>query len=90
MFDFSWFSQPDAWAALLTLTLLEIILGIDNIVFISILSDRLPPEQRAKGRIIGLGLAMITRLMLLATISWIMSLKAVLFSIPVHPAIWNM
>jgi predicted tellurium resistance membrane protein TerC len=90
MFDFSWFSQPDAWAALLTLTLLEIVLGIDNIVFISILSDRLPPEQRAKGRTIGLGLAMLTRLMLLATISWIMSLKAVLFSIPVHPAFWAM
>lgn len=90
MFDFSWFSQPDAWAALLTLTLLEIVLGIDNIVFISILSDRLPPEQRAKGRTIGLGLAMVTRIMLLATISWIMSLKAVLFSIPVHPAFWKM
>jgi predicted tellurium resistance membrane protein TerC len=90
MFDFSWFSQPDAWAALLTLTLLEIVLGIDNIVFISILSDRLPPEQRAKGRTIGLALAMITRLMLLATISWIMSLKAVLFSIPVHPLFWGM
>jgi len=90
MFDFSWFAQPDAWAALLTLTLLEIILGIDNIVFISILSDKLPPEQRAKGRIMGLGLAMVTRLMLLATISWIMSLKAVLFSIPIHPVFWGM
>ncbi|MBC7979409.1 MAG: TerC family protein [Armatimonadetes bacterium] len=89
MFDFSWFSQPDAWAALLTLTLLEIVLGIDNIVFISILVDRLPPEQRPKGRTFGLGLAMITRLCLLATISWIMSLKAVLFSIPIHPLFWN-
>lgn len=90
MFDFSWFTQPDAWAALLTLTLLEIILGIDNIVFISILSDKLPPEQRDKGRIMGLGLAMITRLLLLATISWIMSLKAVLLSFPIHPALWSM
>lgn len=90
MFDFSWFSQPDAWAALVTLTMLEIVLGIDNIVFISILVDRLPVEQRAKGRTIGLGLAMGTRLLLLATISWIMSLKAVLFSIPIHPLLWGM
>lgn len=90
MFDFSWFTQPDAWAALLTLTALEIVLGIDNIVFISILVDRLPEEQRPKGRTIGLGLAMVSRLALLATISWIMSLKAVLFSIPVHPLFWGM
>jgi predicted tellurium resistance membrane protein TerC len=89
MFDFSWFSQPDAWAALLTLTLLEIVLGIDNIVFLSILVDRLPPEKRRAGRVFGLGLAMITRLLLLATISWIMGLKAVVFSIPVHPLLWK-
>ncbi len=65
MFDFNWFSDPNAWAALATLTLLEIVLGIDNIVFLSILVDRLPPEKRKTGRIFGLGLAMITRLMLL-------------------------
>ncbi|MFD2258022.1 TerC family protein [Luteolibacter algae] len=90
MFDFTWFSEPDAWAALLTLTLLEIVLGIDNIVFISILVDRLPEEKRPKGRTIGLGLAMLTRLCLLAAISWMMSLKAVLFSIPFHPLLWKM
>ena len=90
MFDFSWFSDPNAWAALATLTLLEIVLGIDNIVFLSILVDRLPPEQRKTGRIFGLGLAMITRLMLLATIKWIMGLKAVIFSIPIAPAFWKM
>jgi predicted tellurium resistance membrane protein TerC len=90
MFDFSWFSDPNAWAALATLTLLEIVLGIDNIVFLSILVDRLPPEKRRIGRIFGLGLAMITRLMLLATIKWIMGLTAVLFSIPVAPAFWKM
>ena len=90
MFDFSWFSQPDAWAALFTLTLLEIVLGIDNIVFISILVDRLPPEQRKRGRFIGLALAMISRLCLLATISWMMGLTAELFSIPVHPLLWKM
>lgn len=90
MFDFSWFSDPNAWAALFTLTLLEIVLGIDNIVFISILVDRLPPEQRKRGRVFGLGLAMITRLLLLATIKWIMGLKAVLFSIPLAPFLWNL
>jgi predicted tellurium resistance membrane protein TerC len=89
MFDFSWFAQPDAWAALATLTLLEIVLGIDNIVFLSILVDRLPPEKRKAGRIFGLGLAMLTRLLLLATISWIMGLKAVLFSIPISPFLWR-
>ena len=90
MFDFSWFSQPDAWAALLTLTILEIVLGIDNIVFISILVDRLPPEQRKRGRFIGLALAMVSRLCLLATISWMMGLTSNLFSIPVHPIFWKM
>ena len=83
MLDFNWFADPNAWAALVTLTLLEIVLGIDNIVFLAILVDRLPPERRKAGRIFGLGLAMITRLMLLGTIKWIMGLKAVLFSIPV-------
>lgn len=90
MFDFSWLSDPNAWAALATLTLLEIVLGIDNIIFLSILVDRLPVEQRKTGRIFGLGLAMITRLMLLATIKWIMGLKAVIFSIPIAPAFWKM
>ncbi|MEP2777451.1 MAG: TerC family protein [Luteolibacter sp.] len=90
MFDFTWFSQPDAWAALFTLTLLEIVLGIDNIVFISILVDRLPPEQRKRGRFIGLTLAMVSRLALLATISWMMGLTSNLFSISVHPLLWNM
>lgn len=90
MFDFSWFSQPDAWIALFTLTLLEIVLGIDNIVFISILVDRLPPEQRKRGRFIGLSLAMFARLCLLATITWMMGLTSEIFSIPVHPLLWKM
>jgi predicted tellurium resistance membrane protein TerC len=90
MVDFSWFADPNAWAALATLTLLEIVLGIDNIVFLSILVDRLPPAQRPSGRIFGLGLAMLTRLMLLATIKWIMGLTAVLFAIPIAPAFWKM
>jgi predicted tellurium resistance membrane protein TerC len=90
MLDFSWFADPNAWAALATLTLLEIVLGIDNIVFISILVDQLPQEKRRVGRIIGLSLAMVTRLALLATIKWMMGLKAVLFSIPIAPAFWKM
>ena len=67
--------------ALLTLTTLEIVLGIDNIVFIAILSGKLPPDQRAKARRIGLGLAMATRIALLLAISWVMGLTAELFSI---------
>jgi predicted tellurium resistance membrane protein TerC len=82
-----WYSSADAWAALFTLTLLEIVLGIDNIVFISILVDRLPLEQRKKARFIGLGLAMLMRLLLLFTLTWIMGLIQPLFSIPIHPAI---
>lgn len=90
MFEFNWLADPNAWAALATLTLLEIVLGIDNIVFLSILVDRLPEHQRKAGRLLGLGLAMIMRLLLLATIKWIMGLKTVLFSIPLHPALWKM
>jgi len=90
MFDFSWFQDPNAWAALLTLTLLEIVLGIDNIVFISILVDRLPQEQRAKGRLMGLGLAMIMRLLLLFTIKWIMGMTNPLFHFEVHPFLWGL
>ena len=90
MFDFSWFSDPNAWAALATLTLLEIVLGIDNIVFLAILVDRLPRAQRPSGRFFGLALAMLTRLMLLATIKWIMGLTKVWLVIPVAPAFWRM
>lgn len=75
-----WLSSPDAWAALTTLTLLEIVLGIDNIVFISILVGRLPDAQRQRARIIGLGLAMGMRILLLLVITWIMRLQATLFS----------
>lgn len=71
--------SPEAWAALFTLTLLEIVLGIDNIIFISILVDRLPKEQQDKARIIGLFLAMLMRILLLLSIFWIMKLVAPLF-----------
>ena len=80
-FMFDWISDPSAWAALGTLTALEIVLGIDNIIFISILTGRLPKEQQAKGRTIGLALAMGMRIALLFSISWVMGLTAVLFDV---------
>lgn len=74
-------SQPEAWMALLTLTMLEIVLGVDNIVFISILAGRLPAEQRDKARIIGIALAMVSRILLLLSITWIMRLDKTLFTV---------
>jgi predicted tellurium resistance membrane protein TerC len=76
-----WIASPEAWIALTTLTLLEIVLGIDNIVFISILVGRLPEAQRQRGRVLGLGFAMGTRILLLLLITWIMRLQANLFSV---------
>ncbi|MAT50785.1 MAG: hypothetical protein CMK32_06335 [Porticoccaceae bacterium] len=78
---FEWIASPEAWIALTTLAALEIVLGIDNIIFISILVSRLPERQRALARNVGLGLAMVTRLLLLAAISWVMGLTASLFSV---------
>jgi predicted tellurium resistance membrane protein TerC len=76
-----WITQPQAWVALATLTALEIVLGIDNIVFISILAGRLPSGQRNKARTMGLALAMVTRILLLLTLTWIMTLTTPLFSV---------
>ncbi|MFN5705159.1 MAG: TerC family protein [bacterium] len=73
--------DPNMWIALLTLTVLEIVLGIDNIVFISILAGKLPKEQQQKARRLGLGLALITRVLLLLSLSWIMSLTAPIFTV---------
>ncbi|MCX7250866.1 MAG: TerC family protein [Burkholderiales bacterium] len=73
--------DPNIWIAFAMLTTLEIVLGVDNIIFISILVGRLPPEQRDKARRLGLGFAMISRLCLLASLSWIMGLKADLFTL---------
>lgn len=78
---FEWLSSPEAWIALLTLASLEIVLGIDNIIFISILVGRLPAQQRQSGRLIGLGLAMGMRILLLLSLSWLMKLTAPLFTI---------
>jgi len=73
-----WLLDPEIWISLLTLTVLEIVLGIDNIVFISILSGKLPVEQQAKARRVGLLLALITRVLLLFSIKWVMSLTGTL------------
>jgi len=74
-----WLTSPEAWIALVTLTALEIVLGIDNIIFISILVNRLPLQKRHKARILGLGLAMVTRILLLLSLTWVMRLTAPLF-----------
>lgn len=79
-----WILDPQAWIALATLTALEIVLGIDNIIFITILVGRLPEAQRNNGRTIGLGLAMITRIMLLLSLTWVMGLTETLFTIFAH------
>lgn len=78
---FEWLTQPEAWVTLFTLTALEIVLGIDNIIFIAILVNKLPHTQRDKARFFGLSLAMLTRIALLASLFWIMKLTKPLFSI---------
>jgi predicted tellurium resistance membrane protein TerC len=76
-----WIADPQAWIALATLTALEIVLGIDNIIFISILVGRLPQHQQQRARVLGLGLAMFTRIALLLSLAWVMSLTAPLFTV---------
>ena len=76
-----WLTDPEIWIALLTLTALEIVLGIDNVIFISILAGKLPAAQQAKARRTGLGGAMVTRILLLLSIAWIIRLTAPLFTV---------
>lgn len=76
-----WISDPNAWAALVTLAMLEIVLGIDNIIFISILAGRLPAQQQAQARILGLSIAMVSRIILLFSITWVMRLTAPVFTV---------
>jgi predicted tellurium resistance membrane protein TerC len=76
-----WITNPEAWIALLTLTVLEIVLGIDNVIFISILAGKLPREKQATARTAGLGLAMIMRIGLLFSLTWIMRLTEPLFTV---------
>ena len=77
-------SDPQAWISLFTLTALEIVLGIDNVIFISILAGKLPPDQQAKARQLGLSLALITRILLLASIAWMAKLTTPIFSLLGH------
>ena len=81
MAPMEWITSPEAWVALATLTVLEVVLGIDNIVFISILSSRLPEHQQSRARILGLGLAMFTRIALLASVSFLSHLTSPLFTV---------
>lgn len=85
LLNFDWVSNPSAWIGLLTLIALEIVLGIDNIVFISILSGKLPPEDRKRGRKLGITLAVIPRLVLLLFIGFVLGLEKPLFHIPFIP-----
>lgn len=84
-----WLSDPTALAGLATLVVLEIVLGIDNLIFIAILSDKLPPHQRQKARIIGLSLALLMRLILLASIAWMAQLTDTLFSVFGNEISWR-
>jgi predicted tellurium resistance membrane protein TerC len=76
-----WITDPQVWIGFATLTMLEVVLGIDNVVFISILSEKLPAHQRDRARVVGLALAMLTRILLLFTLSWIIRLSEPLFNV---------
>ena len=84
-----WLLDPQIWASLLTLTILEIVLGIDNLIFISIVAGRLPAHQQARARSVGLSLALFMRLALLASISWLVGLTATIFSVGGHGFSWR-
>ncbi len=89
MYDFSAFAHPATWVSLLTLTFMEIVLGIDNIIFISIVVNRLAKESQARGRTIGLLMALLFRIGLLLSISWIVSLRTPLFTINIPHVVSN-
>ena len=76
-----WITNPEIWISLVTLTILEIVLGIDNIVFISILASRLPPAEQPRARTVGLAVALVTRILLLLSITWVMRLTQPLFAV---------
>ncbi len=88
-FTFAWITDPQIWLSLVTLSALEIVLGIDNLVFIAILTGRLPEHQRSLGRKVGLSLALITRLMLLAALAWIVGLTQPIFTIAGQGFSWR-
>lgn len=80
--DFSWISSPETWIAFITLIALELVLGVDNVIFISILAGKLPAHQQQRARTTGIALAVITRILLLFSLSWIINLTEPIFSIP--------
>jgi len=80
--DFSWISQPETWIALITLVALELVLGVDNVIFISILAGKLPKQDQQRARTTGIMLALISRVLLLLSLSWIISLEEPFFHIP--------
>lgn len=80
--DFSWIAQPESWIALVTLIALELVLGVDNIIFISILAGKLPRNDQPRARTTGIMLAVITRILLLLSLSWVISLEEALFTLP--------
>ena len=82
-------TNPDVWASLATLTILEIVLGIDNVIFIALLVQRLPVEQQAKARVLGLGGALIMRVLLLFAIVWLTKLTKPLFDLAGHTFSWR-
>jgi len=84
-----WLSDPQIWISLLTLSALEIVLGVDNLVFLAILADRLPEEQRPLARKLGLAFALVTRLALLASLAWIAGLVEPVFVVFEHPVSWR-
>ncbi|BCH22629.1 TerC family protein [Mesorhizobium sp. L-8-3] len=86
---FAWLNDPTAWVALVTLVVLEVVLGIDNLIFISILTNKLPPEQQVPARRLGIGAALIMRLLLLATISFIVKLTTPIFTAFGHGFSWR-
>jgi predicted tellurium resistance membrane protein TerC len=77
-----WITQPEAWIAFITLVILELVLGVDNVIFISILAGKLPESQRNNARMTGIAMAVITRILLLLSLSWIISLEEALFTLP--------
>jgi predicted tellurium resistance membrane protein TerC len=86
---FDWFNDPTAWVALLTLVVLEIVLGIDNLIFISILTNKLPEHQQSRARFLGISAALVMRLVLLATISFIVQLTTPVFTAFGHGFSWR-
>ncbi|MBI5932483.1 MAG: TerC family protein [Chloroflexi bacterium] len=80
--NWTWIADPETWIALVTLVALELVLGVDNVIFISILSGKLPPKDQPRARSTGIMLAVITRILLLLSLSWIISLEETLFTLP--------